>query len=775
MSPVLVITVVIVGATGIAGQILLTRELLVCFGGNELTLGIIVGSWLLLEAIGSRSAARVRSSVSFRWFVGAALLSAGAVPAMIFLARLARPVLGILPGEIVPPGTMILISTALLAPVSILHGASFTLGTGLSADPGFIRPSQTDSAGWLRRIYLWESVGSVVGGMLISLFLLGRVSAIALGLGCWTANLVALELLLLATRRSSAPAGSRVGYCCLFSGLLAISIAGLVSGLPSRLEMVSLRLRYPESRVLRHTDSHYGTITVLELAGQVSILLDGTPSVTVPVPDYASVEDIIHLPMLASLPRARRQVLFIGNGLGGPLAELMKYPGVQVDYCELNPEIPALFRQLVPEATELESSRITIRAVDARQYLQRMPPGVYDVIIVALTGPTTLQANRYFTAEFFRLVRSRLQPEGILATALPGSSSYLDDGLAALNHLQRSTLSSVFAHTRIFPGDLNIYISSDSPLVGLKTMSARLDSYQLVTRVVTPEHLARRFDALQYDNFIRRIETARLPSGVHNSDMQPFGVAVALSSWTAAANPKLGRVMLRFWTGSRQLVVVIFLLGIMLAAILFLHNRYQARIRGASGQDQRFALNFVIFSTGAAAAAANLLILLAVQLIAGTLYFYLALVTAGFMTGTAGGALWSSRLSARQLYLLEIGIGLIGIVVAGLILPGAGPVGLRLGLLIVLSVMLGTMLGAEFPLVSRGYLALTGTGAPRVAGPLYALDLVGGFLGAVATPVWFVPVIGMLPAAIGILVMKVMSILLLRLSSAAAGNLRSPV
>jgi spermidine synthase len=41
------------GMSSIVAQIVLMRELLVCFYGNELTLGIILSNWLALQAFGS--------------------------------------------------------------------------------------------------------------------------------------------------------------------------------------------------------------------------------------------------------------------------------------------------------------------------------------------------------------------------------------------------------------------------------------------------------------------------------------------------------------------------------------------------------------------------------------------------------------------------------------------------------------------------------------------------------------------------------------------------
>jgi hypothetical protein len=47
------VSLLIMGVSGIVTQIILLREFLVSFLGNELTVGIILANWLILEAIGS--------------------------------------------------------------------------------------------------------------------------------------------------------------------------------------------------------------------------------------------------------------------------------------------------------------------------------------------------------------------------------------------------------------------------------------------------------------------------------------------------------------------------------------------------------------------------------------------------------------------------------------------------------------------------------------------------------------------------------------------------
>ncbi len=47
-----IFTILVIGSSGIVAQVMLLRELLVSFYGNELTLGLILANWIILEALG---------------------------------------------------------------------------------------------------------------------------------------------------------------------------------------------------------------------------------------------------------------------------------------------------------------------------------------------------------------------------------------------------------------------------------------------------------------------------------------------------------------------------------------------------------------------------------------------------------------------------------------------------------------------------------------------------------------------------------------------------
>ena len=82
-------SLLIKGLSGIIAQVILMRELLVSFHGNELTLGIILANWLILVAIGSfiigKTVEKVESKIEV--FALFQLFFAVALPMAIYLSR----------------------------------------------------------------------------------------------------------------------------------------------------------------------------------------------------------------------------------------------------------------------------------------------------------------------------------------------------------------------------------------------------------------------------------------------------------------------------------------------------------------------------------------------------------------------------------------------------------------------------------------------------------------------------------------------------------------
>ncbi|MDP6685388.1 MAG: hypothetical protein QGI05_00375, partial [Candidatus Omnitrophota bacterium] len=79
----------ILGLTSMIGQILIIRELVVIFYGNELSLGVILASWLFWTALGSSVLGRFTDKLKYKGKLLSyiQLLTGIALPLNIFLIR----------------------------------------------------------------------------------------------------------------------------------------------------------------------------------------------------------------------------------------------------------------------------------------------------------------------------------------------------------------------------------------------------------------------------------------------------------------------------------------------------------------------------------------------------------------------------------------------------------------------------------------------------------------------------------------------------------------
>ncbi len=134
--------------------------------------------------------------------------------------------------------------------------------------------------------------------------------------------------------------------------------------------------------------------------------------------------------------------------------EALKHPSVEaVEYEELDPLLIELIRKFSTSLTEseLNDRRVRIQYIDGRMYLQTARR-TYDLILVGITEPSTLQTNRFFTREFFQLARARLNRGGILVLGLPGSLTYTTGGTGGPEQFHFPYLEGRFSLRSGHPG-----------------------------------------------------------------------------------------------------------------------------------------------------------------------------------------------------------------------------------------------------------------------------------------------------------------------------------
>lgn len=761
------------GFTAIVAQIVLVRELLTSFSGNELAIGIFFANWLLLEALGSfgtgRWADRVQSATPY--YVCLQLFLVIAFPAVLFLTRVMKPMLGIIPGQGVNVLTVFWAALLLLIPLGLTDGAQFSFGCRLLA--GENKKATTTGTGLIGRVYIFEAIGSLLGGIVGTYVCLQRLDPFHTAFALMFLNGSSALLLLFCATPPKAGATRWINGTLKISTGLLLAVCAAVLGLGGAryLQSRSVSAQWGHYEVKEHRNSIYGNVTVLNRFNQLNIMSNGVPISTIPTADIAFSEEFAHLSLL-SHPHPRH-VLLIGGGIGGLLQEILKHPLERVDYAELDPLIIATAQRHAPAVASAlnDDARMRIHTVDGRYFL-RAADRFYDMILINLPDPATLEINRFYTLEFFRLCRSRLNNEGILCFALPGSASYLNRALINLNANVIQTLKRVFPHSRVIPGERNLILASSStamtavqPAVLIERMADR----RLKATLLSDFHIRYKFDATRRQWYEREIGKAPiLPA---NRDFHPTALFHDLVFWNSIHSPGFAKVFAHL-----EHLKLTHLTFVLVGTFIFLWMLQRQRPASKAAP-----VILPIMATGFSGMGVDIVLVLAFQSFYGYVYHWIGLLVAAFMVGLALGGMWITRwikghgqresIDLRAAFLkLELAMvmfsaGLIGVLAFlnrmqhfELIWHAAEYI------LLGLNALCGFLVGAEFPLASEMVLHHTGrTG--RTAGSLYACDLVGSWIGGLFVTIALIPILGILNTCLLMLCLNTASLLFFYVSS----------
>ncbi|GAH68626.1 unnamed protein product, partial [marine sediment metagenome] len=148
----IIFAIFLIGFTALSAQIVLLRQLIVIFYGNEISLGLLLGAWLFWGALGSWLLGRFADKIKNRQFSFAVLeiVLAFILPGSIFMVRNARAILGILPGEIIGFLPMAAFSFFVLSLICVILGFLFALACR-------IYPRKISGAIRIGRVYILEA------------------------------------------------------------------------------------------------------------------------------------------------------------------------------------------------------------------------------------------------------------------------------------------------------------------------------------------------------------------------------------------------------------------------------------------------------------------------------------------------------------------------------------------------------------------------------------------------------------------------------------------
>lgn len=692
-----------IGFTSTIAQIVLMRELVATFYGNELLFGLALMSWLAWGAVGAWGLSGLAARPRWGWgtLAGGLALVGVIFPAQIIFVRETRALLGVMPGAFVEFGPMVGAIGLMLAPLCLLIGFLFVLGTRLTVEVGY-PPGQA---------YVWESIGAVAGGALFSFLLIHWLDPFQTALLVTSANLVVAACLWLPFRLTRP---------LLFTALLSLLLLLFSLLLGRTLHQTTLGRQWPNLAFA--ADSPYGRLVIQARDSQRVFFENGLLAFET---QGTFAEEVVHFPLLTH-PHPD-QVLLVGGGVAGNLREILKHPLINVTYVELDPLLIEAARQYLPPAdvAPLDDPRVSLVLSDGRHYIKQSPT-LFDVIILDLPEPATGALNRFYTQEFFTEARARLEPGGILALGLPSAENYWSPELTRRNSAIYRTLKAVFPEIVVIPGEHNFFLASASPLeTEPAALAARLTGRSIQTRWVTPEYLSYIFTT---DRFVGVQQALAAAAEVRiNTDLAPVCYYYDLALWLSRFYPAAIEPLRYIFEGAS-----LFKIGWLAAPLggIVILTRWR----------RRWAVPVAVAGLGLAQMTLQLVLLLAFQVQHGYVYTQVSLLVTTFMAGLAAGGGLSNRLRQTKEALRKILLAVqVTIILYSVLLPFILSFSLPAVVFPLLALAAGLLTGMAFPLA----VVLVGGPAGRAAGMLYGADLAGGCLGALAGAVFFIPVLGL--------------------------------
>lgn len=685
----------IVVATGISSvvlQLISIRELLARFYGNEFVIALILFCWMSLGGTGTyfaKQASRRLFPPSVTRLIWLSLLLTVLPPLQVIAIREAYD-------WVFVHGSSVGFYPTFLYILLVLGPYGLLLGFALPYSLFVLRTLAPDTSG--SRIYITDTIGDVTGGALFSFALVSLVAPLT---AVCIAGLPLVAACILLMVRSGL-AAVRFKAAAAFAALILMGGPFLETA----------TLTQSEGTLIHHRESRYGRIAVLQQHEMRTLFLDGVPIFT--NQNQQMAEEIVHYPLI-QVPAPKR--ILVLSGEGGIMEEIEKYRPQAVDYVELDPAVTA---------TELrfglikEIEGLGIIHQDGRAFLADTP-NVYDAILLNVPEPDTFQLNRFYTDEFYRLVKLRLARDGVFSFSVQGFDNYLPEPQRQKLSVMVNTARRYFEQVLLLPGQRIFFLCGDRPF-----------SLDIPGRLKI-QNLSAPYISAYYDGDLSRRRIQDLnglidPSAPPNTDFRPRLMRIMFAQWFE-----------KYATSPRVFIALVILL-------MLLYLAFSTRE------------SYVLFTTGFINMGSELLVVFAFQIFFGYIYFQIGFIVTAFLAGLLPGAWLGERLPSKDrdwlikmdLLLVLLPAGFVG----GLFLLG---VRLPAAFFMVFGFLVSLASGFQFPVA----LKLQGESKSAVTRS-FSADLMGAACGTLVTSLLFIPYGGLVWTALALMGIKLSSLVLNR-------------
>ena len=725
------------GAFSLIFQTILLREFFTVAAGNEISIAVALGSWLLGVGAGSAVAGMRHSArrPARHGVPSVAALLCVTAPRLLVVVRCLQRLTAVPLGTLIPLARTFWLVPLLTVPFSFFSGFAFPLAAGL--EPASFRNSSQKMV----RAYVWECFGALAAGVLYTFWLVEILNPMRI------IAIFALPLLLASA--FAAAVGRNKKALGIHWLLLAVNLYAILGGGAGRLDAWLVRQRWLGLSAATWVESRDSKFQNLQLGlshGQYGLYGNGQLAAVFPDDDAQRIQAA---QIITQHPQPRN-VLVIGEGASGLAGQLLRFKLDRLTAVELDNEFLDMILDHLPDGAtrELRDPRLSMLVTDGRRFVMEAarakggPENRFDLVYLNQPDAWTAVLNRYYTREFFQELRAILNEGGVVSMRLTAAENYASEITHPYTGTIYQTLKSVFPFTAVSPGPLNFISASPLPARVSDRPQVLAERYRRLAR--PPADLAWIFASLYpaEKTAFNKNTLDGYRADALNRDGQPiayflFGRRLGWSSGSPLAGGFDFFKSIGF--GSLLAIMVLPLAAVLLVALL--------RRRDVPG-----LLPPLLAAAGGgfAGLALEIMTVFTFQNLWGHVYQAVGLLIAVFMLGMGvGAALTNRRLEkkppgpGRAATLLAVD----QLLIAGALLAfqpltvqiakmagwtGQVPLFLWLG-------SMGFLIGAILPLGLR----ISARRPPaRQAGLLNAADYLGGAVGALATASLLLPLYG---------------------------------
>lgn len=247
--------------------------------------------------------------------------------------------------------------------------------------------------------------------------------------------------------RNSLEVNLRRNLTFMSLGVLSFLAAGVLFARP--IIEYGEEARYKDE-IVYEKQSKYQKIVITQTRDQFWLFINGNQQLS-------SVDEVMyHEPLVHPVMRLSRNpvhVLVMGGGDGGAVREILKYPSVEkITLVDLDPAMTDLGKnhELLVRMNKnaLNHEKVSIINTDGFNFLESTSD-YFDVIIVDLPDPKSIELGRLYSYEFYRLCEARLRSHGLLITQA-GSPYYAGKAYKCINYtMSEAGFSTVPLHNQV--------------------------------------------------------------------------------------------------------------------------------------------------------------------------------------------------------------------------------------------------------------------------------------------------------------------------------------